>query len=456
MTQESPGNGASPMATWIAGLTFDDLSPEVCARIPLHLLDFIAVAAAGKVYADSSKSLRAATYPSHGPTVNPGAEYTVVGETGALRMDLAAFLNGAYAHSLDFDDTTISSSLHPGAPVIAAALPIAEALQVNGSRLVIALAAGYEIACRVGEALGQSPYDRGFHPTGLAGIFGAVAAGAVLRRLDEEQTASALGIAGSMASGSLQCLEDGTWNKRIHPGLAARDALFALDLAHADFRGTTDPLTGRYGALQAFSTDPDPSVLTAALGRDWRFLGTGVKPYPACRLTHGAIDAALEVRRTLSSGQLAGAGVTLEISPIALDIVGGAVSTKLRPTTTVDGQFSAYFQVATALQYGNLGWGVYDHLGDVAVETLIDQIEITANPDVATAGAVLAVGDEEVRIDAPSGEPDGDLDFDVVERKFRSITTAVWAPSHRDDIVSALRDLPAAPDVAEVIRLLRA
>ncbi|KSU59702.1 MULTISPECIES: MmgE/PrpD family protein [unclassified Gordonia (in: high G+C Gram-positive bacteria)] len=442
------------LANWLVGLTYEDLGAAVQTRIPLHFLDFAAVAAAGKTYAESSEALHAATFgASDGAGALNGC--TVIGERAVLGQGPAAFLNGAYAHSLDFDDTTISSSLHPGAPVIAAALPLAESSCVSGRRLITALAAGYEVTCRVGESLGQSPYERGFHPTGLAGIFGAVAAGAHLLGLDSARTTSALGLAGSMAGGSLQCLEDGTWNKRIHPGLAARDALFALELARHGFRGAIEPLTGRYGLLQAFSRSPNADVLTADLGATWTLLGTGIKPYPACRLTHGAIDAALDVRTRLTPEQLGRASITVEISPIAHDIVGKAVPAKRFPGTTVDGQFSVYFQIAAALRYGNLGWAVYDRLSDPDVVSLSERIQVVVNPDVEPAGASLTVGVEAVRVDAPSGEPDGGIDLSVVAGKFRSITGAVWDPDRQNSIVSAVTGMSSSADVSGVIRLLR-
>ncbi len=259
-----------------------------------------------------------------------------------------------------------------------------------------------------------------------------------------------------MASGSLQCLEDGSWNKRIHPGLAARNALFALELARHGFRGAVEPLTGKYGALQAFSEHPNFDLLTAGLGATWTLLGTGIKPYPACRLTHGAIDAALEMRSRLAPGQLTHTPITLEISPIAHDIVGRAVPAKQLPRTTVDGQFSVYFQVAATLQYGNLGWSVYDHLANPDVDALIERIEVVSNPDVQPAGAILTIGEAAVRVDAPSGEPDGGIDHSVVAGKFQSITSTVWDSDRQSRILSAVTGMPNSTDVSEVIRLLRA
>lgn len=142
--------------------------------------------------------------------------------------------------------------------------------------------------------------------------------------------------------------------------------------------------------------------------------------------------------------------------PIAHDIVGRAVPAKQLPRTTVDGQFSVYFQVAATLQYGNLGWSVYDHLANPDVDALIERIEVVSNPDVQPAGAILTIGEAAVRVDAPSGEPDGGIDHSVVAGKFQSITSTVWDSDRQSRILSAVTGMPNSTDVSEVIRLLRA
>jgi 2-methylcitrate dehydratase PrpD len=128
---------------------------------------------------------------------------------------LAALLNGCFALN-GFDDTNIIQAGHPGAPVIAAALADAERLGVDMAAFYDAVAFGYEVACRVGAALGPSAYDRGFHITAVAGIFGAVAASARLRGLDADVTDSAFGLALSKAAGSIVPGQR-LLNKRLHP-----------------------------------------------------------------------------------------------------------------------------------------------------------------------------------------------------------------------------------------------
>src|SRR5207302_124600 len=148
----------------------------------------------------------------------------------------AALANGTEAHAVELDDVTTESSLHPGVAVIPAAIALAQELQAQPKALMEAIVSGYEVTMRVGNALNPaSAYARGFHPTGVAGIFGATMAAARLLNLEAAACATALGIAGTMAAGSLEYLADGAWTKRLNPGWAGHAGITAAQLAAAGF-----------------------------------------------------------------------------------------------------------------------------------------------------------------------------------------------------------------------------
>src|SRR5690606_37824847 len=161
---------------------------------------------------------------------------SVMGDGKTYSPAVAALLNGALGHSLDFDDTHADSSLHPSAPVVPAAFAVGEAVGASGAEVLTAIVAGYEVCCRLGNALDPSShYARGFHPTATAGTFGAAAAAAKLYRLPAERIATAFGVSGSQAAGSLQFLENGAWNKRFQVGAAAMNGVVAATLAKEGF-----------------------------------------------------------------------------------------------------------------------------------------------------------------------------------------------------------------------------
>ena len=193
------------------------------------------------------------------------------GDSKTWTPAVAALLNGALGHSLDFDDTHADSSLHPSAPVVPAAFAVGEMVGASGRDVLTAIVAGYEVCCRLGNALDPtSHYARGFHPTATAGTYGAAAAagklfGAVegpdhirLRRLRQPR-----------AAGSLQFLVNGAWNKRYQVGAAAMNGVIAATLARNDFVGSSELVEGKHGLLVGYSDNAHPDKAVAGLGKTY-------------------------------------------------------------------------------------------------------------------------------------------------------------------------------------------
>jgi 2-methylcitrate dehydratase PrpD len=212
---------AARLAEHAVALQPKDLPDEVADRTKMLLLDLLGVGLRGSGPTDSTDAIRGGVRA----IARPG-EVTVWGEREPLAPAHAALLNGSYAHTLDFDDTHRAGSVHPGAAVIPTALALGEVEHVDGPTLLAAIVAGYDVTCRIAMALDPGVhYGRGYHPTATAGHFGAAAAGGRVLGLSADHVRQAFGIGGSQAAGSLQFLENGAWNKRIHPGLAAHNAI---------------------------------------------------------------------------------------------------------------------------------------------------------------------------------------------------------------------------------------
>jgi 2-methylcitrate dehydratase PrpD len=177
------------LAAYVASLKFEDIPPEVRERAKALTLDFLGSAIRARRDAESTpalfKTLEALALDTKG-------ESTVFGDARAWTPAIAALLNGALGHSLDFDDTHADSSLHPSAPVVPAAFAVGELVGASGREVLTAIVAGYEVCCRLGNALDPtSHYARGFHPTATAGTYGAAAAAAKLFGLSREQIIAA-------------------------------------------------------------------------------------------------------------------------------------------------------------------------------------------------------------------------------------------------------------------------
>src|SRR5215467_9478239 len=351
------------LAAYVADLKFEDIPPEVLERAKVLTLDFLGSAIRARRDAESTPALlkMLEALALDGKTWTPA---------------VAALLNGALGHSLDFDDTHADSSLHPSAPVVPAAFAVGEMIGASGRDVLTAIVAGYEVCCRLGSALDPtSHYARGFHPTATAGTYGAAAAAAKLFGLSQEQIISAFGVSGSQAAGSLQFLVNGAWNKRYQVGAAAMNGVIAATLARNNFVGSTESVEGKHGLLVGYSDNAHPDKAVSSLGTAYETMKIGVKPYPSCRYTHAAIDAIIAMRRehNLTPDQIKRVEVGLHRNGITLT---GDAATKRHPRSVVGGQFSMFFTGALALDQGSFGWDDYDRLGDGAIDALADKFDV--------------------------------------------------------------------------------
>ena len=278
------------LAGFVAGLSYDALPVEVRERVKALALDLVGISLRARNEAESTPAMVAAA----GRLGMTGGTCTVIGDAAGYAPPGAAMLNGTLAHSLDFDDTHASGSLHSSAPIVPAAFAAAEMTGADGKAVIAAIVAGYELQIRLSLALDPAAhYDRGFHPTATCGAFGAAAAAGRLLGLDPEGHANAFGIALSMAAGSMQFLVNGAWTKRSHVGHAAMCGLIAATLAREGYKGASDAIEGKWGFLHAYAPAADAAKAVDGLGRRWETLKIAVKPYPSCRYSHAPIDGIL-------------------------------------------------------------------------------------------------------------------------------------------------------------------
>src|SRR4030043_2339475 len=208
----------------------------------------------------------------------------------------SALANGTAGHAIEMDDGNNESSLHPGVVVFPTALATSEMAGASGKDFIEAVVLGYEVMIRLGKAIGpENSYQRGFHPTGTCGTFGASVSASKLLGLNKDGMVSAMGIAGSQASGSMEYLAQGTWTKRFHPGWAALSGMIAAQLARKGFRGPTSIIEGRDGFLHSYSDGADESKVLEGIGSQYEILRTSIKPHPCCRYMQPPIDAILQI-----------------------------------------------------------------------------------------------------------------------------------------------------------------
>ncbi|HEX6513048.1 MAG TPA: MmgE/PrpD family protein [Chloroflexota bacterium] len=450
------GTIAQELAEFCASLRFQQLPADVVARAKDLLLDYLSVGYGGARADSSQAALHAAR------ALGEPGRATLFGQPEGARAVWAALANGTAAHALEMDDVSSKSSLHPGVGVFPAALALAEELHASPEALLTAVVAGYEVVMRVGNALNPaSAYQRGFHPTGVAGAFGATAACATLLALDPKRFTNALGIAGTMASGSLEYLTGGAWTKRLNAGWASHCGIVAAQLAAAGFTGPATALEGPLGLLHAYTDQPLPKEAVHGLGTNYQIMRASIKPYACCRYNHGPIDCILELRPAVADLE--------SIEEIRLGILSGGyvlvaepLEAKQRPRNVVDAQFSAPFAAAVALVHGRAGLPEYTqaNIEDPHIHALMERTVCYRDPELdavypgqwpaaasirLSSGAVL-----EARQPHPLGEPENPIPPQALEAKFRQLVAAGWA----DEAISRLRALPAG-SIAELLEPFR-
>jgi 2-methylcitrate dehydratase PrpD len=338
---------AERLAERIATLDVAKFSPALRAMCEALLTDFagLCVAARGLDYVASAKA-----------AIDPGGPCTIIGHAGGFDPAGAAIVNGTASHGEDFDDTFEGGPVHAGVVILPAILATAERHRLSGADTLRGIALGLEVTCRLSTVIPKAVHKAGFHPTAVFGALGAAAGVAAALRLPAKDIASALGVAGSMASGIIEYLTEGTWTKRLHPGWAAQSGYRAAMLAKSGFAGPRTVLEGKHGLFNGFAhaANGDWAALLEAFGESWVTETIAFKPYACGTMTHPYIDCA---RR------LAEQGIKPEqIADILCDTADGYVhrlweplADKQRVPNGYAGKFSIPYCIAAGLVLGDAG-----------------------------------------------------------------------------------------------------
>jgi 2-methylcitrate dehydratase PrpD len=339
-----------------------------------------------------------------------------------------AFLFGALAHILEMDDLHRESVTHPGCVVVPAAWAMAAQSGTDGRDFLKAVLAGYEAVCRIGNAVGRAHY-KVWHNTGTCGPYGAAMATARLLDLREEPTVWALGNAGTQSAGLWQFLEENAMSKHLHAGRAAEAGLLAAELAARGFTGPAQVLEGAKGFFVAACPDAQPERVLAAPEAPWQLRLTSIKPWPSCRHTHPAIEAALALHGRVAVDAIA--AIRVETYQAALDLCD-----QVAPSSEYEAKFSLHHCVAAALSDGAVTLGSFDGPARTRLAALANKTSATATAAYNAAypdrwGArltVQTVGGETLVAERPACK--GDPEFPVTAKEMRAKAALLLEHAH--------------------------
>ncbi len=446
------------LAEFIAGFKASALPPEVLTTTRTMVKDGTACLLAAANPAFSTGQRIAAFVEDQGGK----PESSVVGHGFKTGAAMAALANGTMGYACDYEPHHPEAILHPIAIMVPTALAVAERTGASGRDLLAAVALGCEIEYRVSMAIGPvQMYDLGFHPSAVAGCFGATAATAFLLGLDAEATVRALGLAGCQASGMMAWESDPTENARpFQMGMAARNGATAALLAQGDFGGPSAIFDHGHTVFHAFSRGARPELLVADLGSKWDgMMELAIKPYSSVSFLHPALDALLGLVRENDVKPADVEEIILRFPRSGVHCVDG------NPLKSHCAQYIlpiavAHREIAVADLFEDR------RLTDPAVADLAKRTTVIADDELnklfpdyyasivqirTKAGATL-----ERRNDIARGYPETPLSEEELDAKFRGLAGSVAGARRVDALSGCLNGLEKAPDVLELASLLTA
>lgn len=420
------------LALNVAALKWEDVPEAVRHEARRGLMNFFAVAFAGSTQE---------TVHRLGDTLAPFSSGGTSAQIGhASRRDplLAAYLNAAAANIHDFDDTHIPTIIHPFAPVAPAVLAASEMSGASGQDSLLAIIAGVETTCRLGNALSPSHYARGWHITSTCGVFGAALGTSHLFKMSAEQCAAATGLASGQAAGLVETL--GTDAKSLSVGNAARNGLLAALMAQAGLSGPARPLTGERGYSHLVSDVPKADALNSGWGSDWEILNNTYKPYPCGVVLNPVIEACLALTEAHAIPADAVARITLVGHPLLRqrtdrpDVASARLS-----------QVSGQHAVAVALLRQRAGLSEFsdEAVHDPAVRALGSRVrfEDDATFDVESARVTVEMDDGKVlsrTIDPARGSRANPLSDSDLENKLRTLAAHAGFSGDTEQLIDTI------------------
>ncbi len=301
---------------------------------------------------------------------------TAIGHARTLSAVAAALVNGTAAHGEDFDDTFEGGPVHAGAVIVPAVLAACERHNPDGRAALLGIAAGVETMCRLSLVAPTRTHKAGFHPTAIFGAMGAAAGVGAALGLGERQLVDALGVAGSMASGIIEYLAEGTWTKRIHAGWAAQSGLRAAMLARAGFSGPRTVFEGAHGLFHGFANtlEGDYDAITDEFGTRWVTETVAFKLYPCGTMTHPYIDCARRLAARVTAEEIA--ELVCEVGEGTVHRLWEPLAAKQSVSNGYAGKFSTPYCIAAGFVRGNVGLGDFsdEAVRDPAVAALAAKV----------------------------------------------------------------------------------
>jgi 2-methylcitrate dehydratase PrpD len=441
-------------AQFVETFTFDQLPAPVVTRTKEVIYDGLgALLAATSPRYDIGRVIERYVRESGGTP-----ESQVFGTSLRTNCATAALVNGTLGYYCDIESHHAGAIMHAIAVVGPAALAVGERQRSSGRDVLTAIVVGIDVACRVSYALsGPALYARGFHPTCVAGTFGAMAAAGRLLGLEGKPLRNAFGLAGTEASGLLAWVSDATEHSRpCNMGLASRHGVLAAHLASCGFGGPPAIFEGKYPLGQAFTGQWHAEELFKDLGHQFKVMELYFKRFACCAFIHPGLDGLLDIQRSEHIDAESIQHITLRFPKSGYKVID---NNALR-------SHCAQYVLALAATKGRVHFYdiLNDRRNDPEIRTLSSSIEVIGDdeldrtyPDlyrsiieVKTHGGSCYVRD----VTHPRGSPEQPLTSEELRQKFSNLTAEVLAPERAEAIRQLVDRLDESSNIGSLSELL--
>lgn len=358
------------LASRLTELRYEDLPAEVLNLARLLMSDTLLVAAAGQT-SPLASSLRSAVSASMG-----NCHIWFVEEAQPMGPVEATFINTFHAAALGYG--SINAKVHADLVCLPAAWAMAEHLGSSTAELILAFVAATEIVGRFSHS--ATSRSAGWSHTSIYGGIGAAIAAGLLLKLNPEQLAHAMGLAMAQAAGTQQASLESVSSRRLQPAFAARNGVFAAQLAAAGATAPSQAMEGRFGLRALYESGDDKQVLKE-LWSDWRLLDTSLKPYPISACSQAAVEAVLELQRLHACLEEDVLEVVAYVSPFMFRYVGAEFS--LEGDLDMLAQFNLRYHLASVMLRGPITFADLrpPAMKDAAVARVLGKVHLRVDPN---------------------------------------------------------------------------
>jgi 2-methylcitrate dehydratase PrpD len=444
------------LSKFIVEANYEDLPADVIKLVKNSILDTLACGIAG--FTLETHSLKPVLQIVKGLGGKEEATVMVDGlKTNCLN---AAFANGSFIHSIDFDDTHQAALTHTSSVMVPAALSLGEKLGATGKDVILAIALGYEAATKVGQSV-MPGLVRFWHSTALNGTIGAAALGGRLLDLKVGEMNRAFGIAADIASGTLACIEFGDITKSLHAGMAAMKGLLAAWLVKEGATGPADIFEYAKGYCNAYSDTPKIEKITDRLGDPFEITFNGVKGFPTILASHTSIQAITNIVRK--------EGISAEeIAAISLKTYNLVESSfcNYDPQTLLAARLSVPFCIALAALDGEVTLKNFteERIDDAQIRAMMQRVTVKGDaelnalyPEKFPARVDITVKDGR-KLSGAEDYPKGSFKNPFTEKefqnKFLNLATITFPEGQARNIMETIYRLDELKSVSELTGLL--